>query len=109
VIGLPHTFDLYRVPKWAWDRYYKERLRLANEALQTLRAATDMEKLDGYIPITEAVRLCKQNGVNWGVSTLQQNCSRGIFKGQKINGQLCIEEESLMSVLEVEALEVTNP
>lgn len=107
-IGLAHKFDLYKMPKWAWDLYYKKRLELANEALQTLRAVTNMEKLDGFIPITEAVKICKANGVNWGVSTLQQGCSRGIFRGQKINGQLCIQEESLMSVLEVERLEVIN-
>ena len=38
------------------------------------------------IPVIEAVKLCKQYGVSWRASTTQQYISRGVLKGQKLNG-----------------------
>lgn len=105
-IEMPSKFDIYKIPKWAWERYEKMRRDLANQALGVLKAATNMEELEGFIPITEAVKLCKQHGVNWNVSTIQQNGSRGIFTTQKVNGKLHIYEKELLEVIEVESLPV---
>jgi len=108
-VELPSKFDIYKIPKWAWDQYEAMRKKLANEALATLKSTVNMEDLDGFIPIVDAVRLCKTSGINWGVSTLQQNISRGILVGQKVNGRLCVDENSLKEVLEVESIDYRNP
>lgn len=106
-VELPSTFNIFKIPPWAWLRYDKMRKELANQALQQLKEATNMEDLDGYAPVTEGVKICKQNGLNWGVSTIQQNISRGVLVGQKINGKLCVNLESLQEVIEVENLKPT--
>ena len=101
----PSRFDLYAVPEWVWKRYwYEMRLPLTREAISTLKGVTDMESLEGYVSIIEAVKVCKENGVNWGASTIQQNCSRGVLIGQKIGGELRVERERLMAIIGVEIL-----
>jgi len=102
IIGEPYKFDLYKVPLWVWKRYYKERLRLANEALASLRGATDMGELENYIPIADARNLCRTRGVNWSMSTIQQHVSRGVLKGQKLNGVLHIDKDFLIETLNAE-------
>ena len=102
IIGKPQTFSLYEVPKWAWDLYYKERLRLANEALAALKGVTDMGGMDNYIPIIEARRLCREYNVPWSMSTLQQHVSRGVLVGQKLNGILHLDRDYLIEMLKAE-------
>ena len=104
----PSDFDIYKIPAWAWVQYEDKRVELAKEALKVLKAVTNMEELEGFISVTDAVKLCRKHGLNWGVSTLQQNCSRGILTGQKVNGKLCIDEASLFEVLEVETLPISE-
>ena len=102
IIGKPFKFDLYKVPLWAWQEYYKMRIKLANEALAVLRGVTDMEKLDNYIPIIEARILVREYDVNWSMSTIQQHVSRGVLRGQKLNGVLHIDKEYLIKTLKAE-------
>lgn len=103
IIGKPQKFNLFAVPLWAWKRYYKMRQHLANEALANLRGVTDMEDMDGYIPIVDARRLCREYDVNWSMSTLQQHVSRGVLRGQKVNGILHLDNEYLLEMLRTES------
>ena len=106
----PSRFNLYAVPEWVWKKYwYEMRLPLTKEAIGTLKGVTDLDSLEGYISVIEAVRLCKENGLSWGVSTVQQNCSRGILIKQKVGGELHVEKERLMDVIEVERIVLTTP
>lgn len=100
----PAKFDLYRVPEWVWKEYWEMRLNLTEEALANLRAVTDMEEDEGFISIPEAVKLCRESGLNWSASTIQQNSSRGLYRGQKMNGLLCVERAGLLEILEAEKI-----
>jgi len=102
IIGKPFKFDLFKVPLWAWKKYYKMRLKLANEALAVLKGVTDMEELENYVPIIEARKIVREYNVNWSMSTLQQHCSRGVLRGRKLNGVLHIDKEYLIEVLKAE-------
>jgi hypothetical protein len=102
IIQRPRIFDLYAIPNWAWKKYEGMRQEIANKALANLKAATDMSELEGYISIPDAVRLCREALVAWGASTVQQNSSRGLYRAQKINGQLHIEKAGLLSILQAE-------
>lgn len=109
-VELPSKFDIYKIPPWAWERYEKQRRTLARKVLGNLKEHTDMETLPGYIPIIEAARICKQHGVNWGISTLQQNVSRGVLVGQRVGRRLCVEEKVLLEALGVETMDAeTTP
>lgn len=95
-------FDLFDIPAWAWTRYEVMRLEITNIALANLKGATNMEDGEGYIPLTEAVKIAKDNGIKWGIQSLQQLSSRKIIKKQLINSELCLELVSLMNVIEAE-------
>ncbi len=102
IIQRSASFNIFDIPAWAWDRYEVMRREITNIALANLKGATNMEDGEGYIPLTEAVRLVKDKGVKWGIQSLQQMASRKIIKKQLINGELCLELESLMRVVEAE-------
>ena len=99
---LPSDFDIYQVPAWAWAEYEAKRIKLANEALTILKAATNMETLEGYIPIFVAVKIAKAESMKWGIASIQQWISRGVLVGQKVNNQLCVNEDSLRAAIEAE-------
>lgn len=101
-VELPSTFDIYKIPSWAWKLYEAKRLELANEALNILKATTNMEDLEGYVPIFEAVKIAKSEGMKWGIASIQQWISRGVLVGQKVNNQLCVSRDSLMEAIESE-------
>jgi hypothetical protein len=109
-VELPSKFDLYTVPAWAWVRYDRLRKDLANQALGNLKSVTDMGQLEGYISIGDAVALCKQSGVRWGLSTLGQGVSRGYFVGQKVHGIMHLDKAYLLTMIEHEKSgEPVNP
>jgi len=101
-IELPSSFDIYDIPAHIWRQYESKRIELANEALGVLKAATNMEDLDGYITVFEAVKMAKAEGMHWGISSIQQWVSRGVLVGQKVNNQLCVSEVSLLAAIEAE-------
>jgi len=101
-VEAPSKFDLYSIPPWAWEAYDRLRKDLANQALGNLKAATDMGELEGYIPIADAIQLCKENGVRWGLSTLSQGVSRGNFIGQKIGGIMHLDRDYLLGMIAAE-------
>ena len=76
---------------------------IANKALANLKAVTDMSAMEGYISIPDAVRLCREYDCPWSASTIQQNSSRGLYKGQKVNGELHIDREGLLNILKAES------
>ncbi len=102
ILQPPKKFNIYDVPSWAWYRYEDTRQEIANTALAALRGVTDMENLEGYIPIVEARRLCREYDVNWSMSTLQQHVSRGVLLGQKVGGILHLDKPYLLDVLKAE-------
>jgi len=93
VVEQPRRFDLFNMPLDDWKRYWKKRLELTREALATLKGATDMESLDGYIPVIEAAKIASEQKIHYATSTIQQDISRGILRGQRINGRLCVSED----------------
>jgi len=101
-IEMPSQFDIYKIPSWAWKLYEAKRLELANEALNILKASTNMEDLEGYIPVFEAVKFAREAGMKWGIASIQQWISRGVLEGQKVNNQLCVTRASLLAAIESE-------
>ena len=85
----PGVFDLFKVPKWVWQQYWKRRLKLANEALATLKGTTEPDNTDGY---TAVMAVAGTMGIS--PNTIQQMASRGVIVGKKIRGKLYIENES---------------
>jgi len=102
IIQESFLFNLFDIPPWVWVRYEAMRKEIGDRALANLKGVTDMEEVEGYIPITEAVKIVKDNGVKWGIQTVQQLASRRILQKQMINGEMCINEEHLMSVIKAE-------
>ena len=95
-------FDLFDIPAWAWKRYEGMRKDIADKALANLKGVTNMETMEGYVSLLDAVKIVKDNGLKWGIQSIQQMASRKIIKKQEINGELCIERESLMAAVESE-------
>jgi len=93
VIEEPKQFNLFEVPLDIWKRYWKKRIQLTREAIETLKGVTDMESLEGYIPVIKAAKIAAKQGIKYATSTIQQDISRGILRGQRINGQLCVNED----------------
>ena len=102
-IERPSKFDLFFIPPDIWARYWKMRLRLTKEALSSLRSSTDMENVEGYIPVLEASLRARDMGIKLSPTTLQQNISRGVLRGTKISDQLCVLEEDYLLYLETKA------
>ncbi len=98
------TFDIYKIPDWAWQRYETQRFELAAKVLQRLKANANLDTLEGYTPIPDAVKICRDAGLNWGISTLQSFYSRRIVKGQKVAGTLCVNMDSLNSLINAEKM-----
>jgi len=99
----PTKFDIYNIPSWAWEIYENRRIELAKEVFETLGETVGMDSApDGYLSIPEAVIKAKEMGADWGVSTIQQNASRGLWKKIKVDGYMFIEDESFTKVLEAE-------
>jgi len=93
VLEEPSQFDLYEMPLEYWKKYWRKRLELTREALAGLRGVTDMEEVEGYIPVLEAAKIASEQKIAYATSTIQQDISRGILKGQRIKGLLCVAEE----------------
>ena len=95
-------FDLFDIPAWAWARYEGMRKDIADKALANLKGVTNMENMDGFISLIEAVTIVRDSGLKWGIQSIQQMASRKIIKKQEINGELCIDKQSLMDVVAAE-------
>jgi len=99
----PSMFDLYKVPDWAWEIYEGRRIELAKEVFEVLGETVGFDKApEGYLSVPEAIILAKDMGVDWGVSTIQQNASRGVWKKIKVGGYMFIEEKSYKRMLEAQ-------
>jgi len=92
----PRKFNLYDVPKDVFKEYWDMRLRLTEEALESLAQATDLEVEEGYTPIIDLA-------VELGLSpnTIQQMVSRGVIRGRKIRGILCVCDEDIPKLKKV--------
>jgi len=82
-----HKFNMYDVPTNEFRKYWKKRLRLADEALAKL-ARVSGTSTEGYKPVLTAAKDAKISP-----NTLQQMISRGILRGRKIQGRLHVLEE----------------
>lgn len=102
VLYEPEFFDIFDIPNWAWKRYEAMRRKIADEALATLKGAVNMEDVEGFLTLPDAVKLVKEHGLKWGIQSIQQMASRQIIPKQVINGELCVNEEKLMAVIEAE-------
>jgi len=96
----PEAFNLYKVPKPIWTRYWKKRLKLTREAIETLKGAADMEDTEGYLPVLDAALKVRESGHKITGTTIQQNISRGVMRGRKFKGQLYVFEKDLNKFLE---------
>lgn len=102
IIDKPASFDLFAIPAWVWNMYETLRKKIANEALAALKGVTDMTDIEGYLTIPDTVRVARDHGRSWGAMSIQQMASRNMLRKQKINGELCIEEKSLLDLIEAE-------
>lgn len=102
-IELPSGFDIYKIPKWAWDRYEERRFKLARDIFNELGKTVDLDTPpEGFISVPEAVRLARDQGVGWGGATVQQGASRGLWKKAKVGGYLFVERASFLTLIEAE-------
>lgn len=100
----PTKFDIYAIPEWAWRIYEDRRIKLAQDVFESLSTQVDQDHApEGYISVAEAVKLARDNGLNWGVSTVQQGGSRGLWKKASSGGFMFIEKESFEKMIEAEA------
>ena len=105
----PSKFDIYRIPKWAWDRYEARRIQLAKDVFLSLGQNVDMDQApEGYISVPEAIKIARDSGLGWGASTIQQNASRGLWKKITAEGYLFIEQDSFMKIVEAEMYKPTK-
>ena len=95
-------FNIFDIPGWAWKRYEAMRKKIADEALSKLKGVTNMADVEGFLTLPQAVRMIKDNGLKWGIQSIQQLASRGIIPKQIINGEFCISEEKLKEIIEAE-------
>jgi len=98
----PEPFNLFDIPPWAWTKYEKMRRKIADEALKMLKGVVNMEEVEGFVSLPDAVKIVRDHGLRWGIQSIQQMASRGIIQKQVINGELCVNEESLMKIVEAE-------
>lgn len=93
----PRIFDMYFAPQWVWDRYWMEmRIPLTRQAVETLRGVTDMDDMEGYIPVKEAAKHSKLNP-----NSIQQMISRSVYRGRKAGGLLHINIDDFNEYLEI--------
>jgi len=102
IIGKPVFFNIFAIPGWAWKRYEKMRKNIANEALATLKGVVNMEDVDGFLTLPNAVKYVRDHGLKWGIQSIQQMASRGIIPKQMVNGEFCIQEDVLKKIIEAE-------
>lgn len=81
----PEIFDLYRVPKPIWERYWTLRLKLTREAIENLKGVAEPEADETFTTVWE---VAKELSVS--ANTLQQMGSRGLIPTKKIRHQLYI-------------------
>lgn len=103
IIQRSFTFNLFDIPAWAWKKYEEMRKDIGDKALAKLKGVTNMEDAEGYITLPEAAKIVKDNGVRWGIQSIQQMASRKIIKKQEINGEMRVELDSLMAAVEAES------
>lgn len=96
ILESPGIFDLYLVPLVIWRKYWVMRIRLTNEALKSLRSATDMEATRDYIWVVDAARICKDQSIKYSTSTIQQDISRGVMRGKRVSGRLSVHIEDFV-------------
>ncbi len=90
-VGKPKIFNMLEdVPKDVFKQYWEQRIQLTQEALNTLDQVTDSGDIEGYMNLIDASNILHQSP-----NTLQQMISRGIMQGRKINGILCISNETV--------------
>lgn len=87
------TFNLYDVPPDTWLKYWTKRIKLTNEALAHLKSVTDMEEIEDYIRVLDVPKFYPKFKIS--PTTIQQNISRGVLRGKKIQGQLHVLQEDL--------------
>lgn len=85
----PERFNLYDVPAWVWNRYWVMRLKLAREALETLKGVVEVDG-SNYISCLDAGGILKISP-----NTVQQMISRGTVRGRKIKGVMSILDEDM--------------
>jgi len=96
LIERPQRFNLYEVPKPIFERYWERRLQLTEEALQRLHQTVNETDFTGYITVLQA---SEETGIS--ANTIQQMESRGVLRGKKINGTLCLTKESYDQFVDV--------
>lgn len=100
----PTKFDIYNIPEWAWNRYEERRVNLAKEVFKTLGTKVDLDKIpDGHFSVADAIKRARDSGLKWGVSTVQQGASRGLWGKVTVGGKLYIEKESFEEMIKAES------
>lgn len=98
IIQPGYQYNIYDVPKWVWDAYWERRLDLTEEALTSLKEATDMEENKDWIPIKTAAL-----EVGRAASSISHDVSQGVYRGLKIKGVMCIHKDDFEMLKQTKA------
>lgn len=79
--------------------YRRQRNSIATEALRSLRQDKDMKVIGGFISIVDAVKLASSVGITYSALEIQDDVSRGIIEGERIEGNLCVYGLSFLRML----------
>ncbi len=101
----PAPFDLYKVPKWVWIKYWDHRIKLAREALASLKGAVGQ-----VIDETQWVDCIEAGSIlEMSPNSIQQMSSRGVIEGIKINKRLHIKVDDLERLKELKLKGIGKP
>ena len=90
--GERKTFNVKDVPLWVWRKYWLRRIELTKEALANLKAVSKGD-IKGMIPVLDAAEIAHTQAIKMAASTIQQNISRSVFRGEKVGDILLVNED----------------
>lgn len=90
--GERKTFNVKDVPLWVWRKYWARRIELTKEALANLKAVSKGD-IKGMIPVLDAAEIAFTQDIKMAASTIQQNISRSVFRGEKVGTILLVDED----------------
>lgn len=83
------TLDIHKVPTDpTWRTYWGRRLELADRTIDKMQRNTELDDPEGF---TSIIDLAEE--LHLSPNTISQMVSRGVVRGQKINGLLYIADE----------------
>lgn len=98
--GERKTFNVRDVPLWVWKKYWARRIELTKEAIANLKAVTKGD-VQGMIPVLDAAEIAHTQAIKMSASTIQQNISRSVLRGEKVGEILLVNEDDFYRMLKM--------